>query len=406
MMKMRRFEKVVLTLVSLLLVAVLSTAAYLFFWQNDDVEQQNILRALSEQEVEQESSATAPSESSEIALQGPLTLPEITRPRPAVASVDLDSIWAEIGYRDIAGLSSDPDLSGLEIRYDDYRVPLAFQTLRLPSPDLAPGTEYVSQQGQAGVVVVTTRNVYSDGELIESEEISSLVETAMVNEIIYYGEETSVAAELIAATTAMIAETEATLAATEAPLEAAAELVQETPPAESETETTALATATGNYVKFVPATGQADSVYANHEILQANGILGSAGRKTLYTSFEDHGTYITVNGVNVPYASKMSKYTTSYDGLECCKVTKDHNPPINHNTASGVPANIGLCASNEYPFGTVLFVEEYGFCIVADRHGNSDPSTVDVCYAAGEVWNYDFGAAHRNVYLISIPPGD
>lgn len=418
-MRMRRFEKIILSLLSVLVIAVFAVGLYIFLWQDDRGEELNF-KVIESSETP---STTTSAEINATALQGPLTLPSVNKPKPVVASVDLSALWADTGFKDVAGLSEDPDLDNLNIEYTQYRVPVPYRVLRMPLDTLSPGEEYVHQTGQEGTAVVLTRVVYVDGQIVESSEVSKLVEQAQINEIVYFGPDET---EAVSNQTAQIQSTEPTVATAAQTAESTVEttvlqvLETTTEAVENEevaSESERVSEEQGEQeledqteqipdamVQFMTADGTANSVEANLAILRDNGIFGSAGRKTLYTSFEDHGTYITVNGVNVPYSMKVSKTTTSYDGLLCCEVAGCHNPPINHNTASGVPANIGLCASNEYPFGTVLFVEEYGFCIVADRHGTSQfPDLVDVCYAPGEVKLYDFGRAERNVYVISIP---
>ncbi|MDO5734165.1 MAG: G5 domain-containing protein [Eubacteriales bacterium] len=424
-MSLRRFEKVILSLVSLLVLAVIASGLYLFVFKADNEDEgSGQLRLKPLGLAEDESAKTVEvsdqkEDEQEIQLPGPLTLPAAQRNKPVVASVDLSELWAETGFRGFAGLSEEPVLEAVEIEYTEYKVPLQFQTLELPSAELYEGETVVHQQGREGELVVTTRNVYRGGTLLESSEVSSLIKVEQVNEIIYYGTKTDgsseqalLEAEAIAESESLAqaeaerleAEAQAAADAAESEAEAVEEEVASPPESEESAEVVVDPAPVGDLVQFVAASGDASSINQNLDILRANGILGSAGRQTLYTSFEDHGTYITVNGVNVPYSSKVAKTTTSYDGLLCCIQGKCHNPPINHNTASGVPANIGLCASNEYPFGTVLFVEGYGFCIVADRHGTPQhPDLVDVCYAPGEVENFNFGLASRNVYLISMP---
>ena len=114
-------------------------------------------------------------------------------------------------------------------------------------------------------------------------------------------------------------------------------------------------------------------------------------------------TAITVDGVTVAYDSMMNRMITHYDGLACCLVAGDHDPPINHCTASGIPAARGLCAATfgGLPFGTVLFVEGYGFAVVADRHGVPEvPTLIDLSFDPGEA---GLGVWYLDTYIISIP---
>ncbi|NLB46139.1 MAG: hypothetical protein GX821_13385, partial [Clostridiaceae bacterium] len=137
-----------------------------------------------------------------------------------------------------------------------------------------------------------------------------------------------------------------------------------------------------------------------------------------YKSFKDNGNgTITVDGHTFSFIQKDKRAITMYDGLECCLQGGCHNPPINHNTASGIPAQRGLVASYGFryngkfagtalPLGTILFIEGYGLAVVADVHGNhSDSNLLDACYDAGEIRSgaVTWGKRTKRVYIISIP---
>ena len=137
-----------------------------------------------------------------------------------------------------------------------------------------------------------------------------------------------------------------------------------------------------------------------------------------YKSFKDNGNgTITVDGHTFSFIQQDKRAITMYDGLECCLQGGCHNPPINHNTASGIPAQRGLVASYGFryngkfvgtalPLGTILFIEGYGLAVVADVHGNhSDSNLLDACYDAGEIRSgaVTWGKRAKRVYIISIP---
>ncbi len=137
-----------------------------------------------------------------------------------------------------------------------------------------------------------------------------------------------------------------------------------------------------------------------------------------YRSFEDNGNgTITVDGKTFSYIQQNKRVITMYDGLECCLQAGCHNPPINHKTASGIPAQRGLVATYGYrvngkfvgtalPLGTILFVEGYGLAVVADVHGvHRDPSLIDASYDAGEIRSGEvtWGKRTKRVYIIALP---
>ena len=137
-----------------------------------------------------------------------------------------------------------------------------------------------------------------------------------------------------------------------------------------------------------------------------------------YKNFQDNGDgSITVDGTTYSYIQKDQRVITMYDGLECCLQDGCHNPPINHNTASGISAQRGLVAAYGYrnngkfvgtalPLGTILFIEGYGLAVVADVHGaHWNPSLLDACFDAGEIRNgkVTWGKRTKSVYIISLP---
>lgn len=134
--------------------------------------------------------------------------------------------------------------------------------------------------------------------------------------------------------------------------------------------------------------GTAASVEHNLNALIQAGLFTPTAGHLNYSSFADNGdgSSITVNGISIPYIWVQNRYTTCYDGLACSIAAGDAVPKVNA-TASGVIAKRGLCAANDFVIGSVLFVENYGFCVVADRNGGQIPGLVDVCYNGGEAMN-------------------
>lgn len=146
--------------------------------------------------------------------------------------------------------------------------------------------------------------------------------------------------------------------------------------------------------------GSTAAAEANFQIvaslLQRNG-------NANYLSFNDNGDgTITVDGSVLAVSQVYNWNSTCYDGYECAKLSDfaygDCNP-----TASGILAQRGLIACNDLPMGAVVFVEDYGLAVVADRHGMGS-GFIDLSYDAHEIENgMGLATARRNVYLISIP---
>jgi 3D (Asp-Asp-Asp) domain-containing protein len=136
-----------------------------------------------------------------------------------------------------------------------------------------------------------------------------------------------------------------------------------------------------------------------------------------YESFNDNGDgTITVDGKTFSYLSSSTRRTTMYDGLEVCIHSGCHNPPRNHNTSSGIPAQRGLVATGfkrvdgkiypNLPMGTIVFVEGYGLGVVADLHGiSSNQELIDLSYDPGETVNgsITLWTGNRKTYILSMP---
>ncbi|MFA5585642.1 MAG: SH3 domain-containing protein [Saccharofermentanales bacterium] len=157
---------------------------------------------------------------------------------------------------------------------------------------------------------------------------------------------------------------------------------------------------------------------ANFNIIKNAGLVNkevSSNINRHYQSFQDNGDgTITVDGLTVGYIDKYgSRYATHYDGLEVCrqqikarggKCRLGHTTPTNHPTGSGIPAQRGLVAVGEvdvyyYPRGTVLFVVDYGFAVVADRSGGN----FDLCYDADECGILTRSNRVSGIYVIARP---
>ncbi len=137
-----------------------------------------------------------------------------------------------------------------------------------------------------------------------------------------------------------------------------------------------------------------------------------------YKTFKDNGNgTITVDGRTYSYTDKRSRTITVYDGLDVCMQNGCHNPPINHKTASGVPAQRGLVATYAYrengkvigtalPMGTLVFVEGYGLGVVADIHGSrTNVDMLDCCYDPNEMndGSVKVGKWTRTSYVLKLP---
>lgn len=148
------------------------------------------------------------------------------------------------------------------------------------------------------------------------------------------------------------------------------------------------------------APGSTSAAEANFQIVA--GLLQRNGNAN-YLSFNDNGDgTITVDGSIFAVSQVYNWNSTCYDGYECAKLSDfaygDCNP-----TASGILAQRGLIACNDLPMGAVVFVEDYGLAVVADRHGMGS-GFIDLAYDAHEIENgMGLATARRNVYLISTP---
>ncbi len=136
-----------------------------------------------------------------------------------------------------------------------------------------------------------------------------------------------------------------------------------------------------------------------------------------YDSFAVSDGILTVDGRKYSITDTGSRIVTVYDGLEVCISRGDHSPAINHNTASGIPAQRGLAATFAYrsngkvtgialPFGTLVFVEGYGLAVIADIHGaKTNVGMLDVSYDPGELASgkVSVGKWTRKVYILKTP---
>lgn len=150
------------------------------------------------------------------------------------------------------------------------------------------------------------------------------------------------------------------------------------------------------------APGSNSAAWTNLE--KISGLITPMGNLNYY-NFSDNGDgTITVDGYTFTYNSVSTRRITGYDGLECCLQWGCHNPPINHNTMSGIPAQRGLAAAafGGLPMGTVIFVEGYGMAVIADRHGVGG-ELIDVCFSPGDLRAgiADPGLTRRNVYVLN-----
>lgn len=333
--------------------------------------------------------------------------------KPLIAR-DLPNLH-ELDICDAFGL--DESLLTGSVRYveETQQIPLTHGSYEQKTADLYIGERQIAQQGVDGLMVVRNSVKYVNDKRESVREVGRTVLQQAVDEVVLVGTTprpvaTTVAETTAQATTAASASPES--AATTADPQASTSAGGTVPSALAATApTTAPALRSGGEllqdVNWSPA-GSAHAAQANLEILQSLNLIYNSGY-TNYDSFQDNGDgTLTVNGMTFAYSSVSDRPVTCYDGLECCIAAGDHNPPQNHATASGIMAQRGLCAAapNGLPFGTVLFVEGYGFAVVADRHGVADyyPDLIDVCYNPGEIsQGLNFGRITAKVYIIKTP---
>ena len=208
--------------------------------------------------------------------------------------------------------------------------------------------------------------------------------------------------------------------------------ISQYPPVTTTSTTTTRATTTKAPTTRRPAvTGQGESPFqfvlsgkpdsiarANFNIIKEAGLVNkeiSSSINRHYENFKDNGDgTITVDGITFSYLEKYgSCYATHYDGVEVCryqirvrggKCSKGHTTPTNHNTGSGIPAQRGLVAVGSvqvdiYPRGTVLFIQDYGMAVVADRSGGN----LDLCYDPDECSLLTRNNRVSGVYVIARP---
>ncbi len=135
-------------------------------------------------------------------------------------------------------------------------------------------------------------------------------------------------------------------------------------------------------------------------------------------SYHDNGNgTITVGGNTFEYTAVKRRKLTSYDGLDVCMDRGCHTPAINHKTFSGIPAQRGIVAvsgtkidgkyiGSNLPFGTVVYIEHYGFGVVGDINGGKNNSDfIDCGFNPGDCRNgYTYaGGYYGDVYIIKLP---
>ena len=227
----------------------------------------------------------------------------------------------------------------------------------------------------------------------QEAEIASSIEASRI------AEEESIAAE---AEASRIAEEESVAEASRIAAESAAKAAQESSTEAEPTKAAQGEPATLSSLAWVAADNSAASTEANLNIIKS---LMQRNGPSNYLSFTDNGDgTITVDGVTVAVSAPYSAKTTSYDGYECAKLVDfqygDCNP-----CATGILAQRGIVADHfeGLPFGTVLFIEDYGFAVVGDRHGMG-PGLLDLSFDAHEIENGVFlHTAQRTYYIVSVP---
>ena len=95
--------------------------------------------------------------------------------------------------------------------------------------------------------------------------------------------------------------------------------------------------------------------------------------------------------------SEVVRTVTMYNSVEW---QTDSTPCIsanNTNICEGLENGINYCASNAYPFGTVLHVDKLGECVVADRMNRRYPNRID-WYAGMDIERaISFGKQNLNI---------
>lgn len=332
-------------------------------------------------------------------------LPE-NDPNAAIRLFDLDRS---------VGLKPPEKKSPLKIVEKEVTEEIPFNTLVEDSPDLAPGETSIIASGAPGERVVLKRLVYDDKGLVSEEILRSRITKTKYDRIMLKGlgeEKADVNTGMGQSSSADTDQVAAAVndtppVAEEAPAEEAQAAVAAEAPAEENLEINRpaepVAMAASANLNFVASGSPDEIVLHNLNLLLNAGVFTPAGTIN-YSSFSNNGDgSISVNGQTFPFISSESHFTTCYDGVEC-SIAMGMDPPVNNNTATGVPAQRGLCASNQFPFGTVLFVEGYGFCVVSDRHGTpAHPDLVDLCYDGGESTTSGFQTGNKMVYVIFVP---
>ena len=201
--------------------------------------------------------------------------------------------------------------------------------------------------------------------------------------------------------------TEATTEATLPPTES--EATEETPSTtatEQESTTSTSSPANSNLSSGInfQTPGTNGSTATNFSLVSSLLVANGASN---YLSFSDNGDgTITVDGVTFPVQGGATSYTTTcYDGHACAEVLGYPDGMQVSNTATGLTPYRGMVAASAggFPFGTVLFVEDYGLCVVADRHGMGS-NYLDLAMNPYEIsQGISLPTLDRRVYVIAIP---
>lgn len=326
------------------------------------------------------------------------------------------------------GLGSGIQLAQVSVQQIKETSSLPFETEYEYSDQLAAGTQEIIQYGMDGMMEILYRDVYHDGQLYEREQIGHTITQLPQTQIIRIGTYTEPAPQAVLAAAAapeaapaptetevpvespaeeivteVPAATEAPVV-TEAPVEATAPPVQEEPelpdngPLEVPTDPPAPAASSVGFM----TPGTRGSTQANYNIVASLLNLNGASN---YLNFSDNGNgTITVDGVTLPVSGQYTWKTTCYDGYECAKIENFARGQCSPTATGLYPARgIVAAALNGLPFGTVVFIEDYGLAVVADRHGMG-PGMLDMAYNPQEISQGVYlPTANRRVYIISIP---
>lgn len=347
---------------------------------------------------------TAPSSETVKPAEAPVaTMPAKITPAEALASFHVGNA---------VGLVGTFDLKKVRIETVTEMVPLERGTVVEYSNALADGEEQVLEEGSDGEMQVSYRIVYFGDEVHEKSEIAHAVSRPVVDRSVLVGlgplEQPTEVENIVTESAENTPPSDAQVDSQATPSENAQNSAQlnnqsqplvtqapeaapplNNPPASSQSVTTLSLTAPGS-------TASAEANYA--VVASLNSVNGPFN----YFDFEDNGDgTILVDGVVYSARSLGAFKTTCYDGYECAKVSGFAYGDVNVTASGMIPRRGMVASSSQFPMGTVLFIENYGFAVVADRHGMGD-QFLDLAMDPYEISQGVYlPTANRRVYVLS-----